>query len=166
MEQKLLNELNILETSIANYRRERKELQSYSFSDYFDTIFYRDFDGDMVFDKWYNSNLENVKQISKVNIQIEQMDNQIQETDVRIRNIRKELKHIQQKYSATKYFDKDRLRAGMLVEFDHTGGLNSSGVTYYLTKVTKTYVLGYSIIGGSCGDIRKITKPNQLVLIF
>jgi len=58
------------------------------------------------------------------------------------------------------YFDTDSLKVGMLVVYDCSAGLNSCGVTYYLTKVTKTYVEGYSIIGDKRGDIKKITKPK------
>jgi len=166
MEQQLLNELNTLETSIKKLRLERFELQSPSFEDYFDTIFYGDFSGDMVFYKWYKSNLTNLNQISKINMQLKNMDNEIENTKNNIKNIRKEIKTIQEKYSTTKYFDKDRLKVDMLVEFDHTGGLNSCGVIYCLTKVTKTYLLGYSIINGRFGDIRKITKPKQIVFIY
>ena len=166
MEQQLLNELNTLETSFANKRKERCELQSWSFSDYFDTIFYRDFDGDMIFYRWFYSNLASMNKINKVNNQIKQMDNEIYDTEITIHNIRKEIKNIQKKYSATRYFDKDRLKVGMMVEYDYTGGLNSSGVKYCLTKITKSYVEGYSIIGDRCGDVRKITKPKQLVFIY
>jgi hypothetical protein len=63
------------------------------------------------------------------------------------------------------YFDTDSLKVGMMVEYDCSAGLNSCGVTYYLTKVTKTYVEGYSIIGDKRGDIKKITKP-KLVRCF
>jgi hypothetical protein len=63
------------------------------------------------------------------------------------------------------YFDTDSLKVGMLVVYDCSAGLNSCGVTYYLTKVTKTYVEGYSIIGDKRGDIKKITKP-KLVRCF
>lgn len=63
------------------------------------------------------------------------------------------------------YFDTDSLKVGMMVVYDCSAGLNSCGVTYYLTKVTKTYVEGYSIIGDKRGDIKKITKP-KLVRCF
>ena len=60
------------------------------------------------------------------------------------------------------YFDTDSLKVGMLVEYDSSAGLNSRGVTDYLTKVTKTYVEGYSIIGDERGDIKKITNPKTV----
>ena len=60
------------------------------------------------------------------------------------------------------YFDTDSLKVGMMVVYDCSAGLNSCGVTYYLTKVTKTYVEGYSIIGDKRGDIKKITKPKLI----
>jgi len=63
------------------------------------------------------------------------------------------------------YFDTDSLKVGMMVMYDYSAGLNSGGVTYYLTKVTKTYIEGYSIIGDKRGNIKKITKP-KLVRCF
>jgi len=63
------------------------------------------------------------------------------------------------------YFDTQILKEGMIVEYDYSEGLNSCGVSYYLTKVTKTYVEGYSVIGNKFGDIKKITKPKQIKII-
>jgi hypothetical protein len=60
------------------------------------------------------------------------------------------------------YFDTESLKVGMIVEYDYSGGLNSCGVDYYLTKVTKTYVEGYYIIGNKRGNIKKFTKPKEI----
>jgi hypothetical protein len=65
-----------------------------------------------------------------------------------------------------KYFDTTRLKVGMRVVFDYSCGGNSCGVDYILTKVKKTFVEGYSVIGDKRGDIRKITKPKQIVFLY
>jgi len=80
-------------------------------------------------------------------------------------SLSKRHKHITNQLKELKmrtYFDTESLKVGMIVEYDYSGGLNSGGVDYYLTKVTKTYVEGYSIIGHERGNIKKITKPKQI----
>lgn len=168
LEFELLKELYALQVTIKNQRKEREELQNRNFPYYIDTLCYspRYMEGNDYFYQWSLRQSKVVAQISRVNKRVQKMEIEINNTEKRIRNIREEIQTIQEKYKLSKYFDTDRLKKGMKVEYDYTGGLNSSGVDYILVKVTKTYVEGYPVIGNECGLVRKITKPKQLVLLY
>jgi len=65
-----------------------------------------------------------------------------------------------------RYFDPKMFPSGSMVSHDYSGGLNSSGVDYIIVKATKTYLMGYAVIGDYIGETRKFaTKPKQIVYI-
>lgn len=168
MEFELLNKLEELNVSIKQQRDRRGELQGWNFRDYIGTLFWspKYMNCNTDFKIWWSNQYKVVEQISQVRKEVEELDNEIYKTEQTINNIYNEIKNIQKKYQKSKYFDIDRLRVGMKVEYDYSCGLNSSGVDYILVKIKKTYVEGYSIVGEKIGPIIKITKPKQLVFLY
>jgi hypothetical protein len=63
-----------------------------------------------------------------------------------------------------RYFDPKMFPSGSMVNYDYSGGLNSHGVDFIVVKATKTYLMGYSVIGDMIGECEKFaTKPKQIV---
>jgi len=62
-----------------------------------------------------------------------------------------------------RYFDPKMFPSGSMVSYDYSGGLNHGGVDYIIVKATKTYLMGYMVIGDMIGETRKFaTKPIQI----
>jgi hypothetical protein len=114
--------------------------------------------------EWIIKMEESLSIINDNKREIKRIDSCLYFIDREITQLRKSIQEIQKKY-LFKHFDTTRITKGTIIEFDYTGGLSSSRVKYYITKSTKTYLEGYSIIGDTCGDVRKITK-KQVVFIY
>jgi hypothetical protein len=125
-------------------------------------------EGETVADNYYQWRCKMVLTFKKININytlaMEQLDNDRSRVIGDITSLKIEIRKIQQKY-LTRYFDPKRFTGGTMIEYDYTGGLNSSGVNYVIVKATKTYLMGFSVIGVKCGEVKKITDTKTVMLI-